>query len=385
MITSYTYEEYFFYELFDLINAGKNCETIQDKINLSEAIDYEDGCGNSALHRVAESGRTDIIKLLINNHHKVNSKNNAGDTPLHIAARSGELETVIALLNHGASFKARNLNDEPPIYVALQNDNPPILQTLLNADKRKTYLEVIELKSNSLLHVAVINETVKNVELLLKNKAYDFDLTNSANSTALEIAFNQVKFDYKDDSAKLPSKNLQMIELMLEYGAPIRSKILNTIDWHNESLLEPIFKLVNKVINDENINEKQKMSIKYIFSYSKESKEFFENYVKYRDEKKLESLNNDMLQKLKFNDNDKKIDEDFIKILTNITDLSMDTDEDYITQKMKFSNNDKAEQNDTTDFSLSSEMNQAHIHDDNGSDQLLGLDNNPEATDSHNV
>lgn len=60
----------------------------------------------AALHAAADSGREDIVKILLDAGHDAGSLDMHKATPLHRAAASGSLKTVTLLLNAGASLTA---------------------------------------------------------------------------------------------------------------------------------------------------------------------------------------------------------------------------------------------------------------------------------------
>ena len=88
-----------------------------------EALDY---FGDTPLHYAAQGGHTSIVELLLTKGASVETTNNFMDTPLHDAARGGHTSIVELLLMKGAPIEALNNNNHPPLHLAVmecENDD----------------------------------------------------------------------------------------------------------------------------------------------------------------------------------------------------------------------------------------------------------------------
>lgn len=85
------------YELICTVEAG-NKERVAELILELAPLNEQDQHGDTALHKAAYLGHTDVIVLLLNAHASPTIKNNAGRTPLHLAASQGYVEAVLSLM-----------------------------------------------------------------------------------------------------------------------------------------------------------------------------------------------------------------------------------------------------------------------------------------------
>jgi len=77
-----------------------------------------DSAGNTALHRAAENGVTDVVAVLLRYGADPNARNKEGRTPLHVAAERCRRDVVELLLRHGADPNARSARGATPLYYA---------------------------------------------------------------------------------------------------------------------------------------------------------------------------------------------------------------------------------------------------------------------------
>ena len=83
------------------------------------------------LHTASLNGRTQIVKLLIENRALVNCADKIGFTPLHAAAQEGHLDIARLLVNSGARTDATSIDGAMPIHSAVQNNRHQILTYLV--------------------------------------------------------------------------------------------------------------------------------------------------------------------------------------------------------------------------------------------------------------
>jgi ankyrin repeat protein len=65
-------------------------------------IDAQDEDGETSLHKAAENGDIDMVRLLISKKARVNVKNNAGKSALDLACAENESKVIEHLLKNGA-------------------------------------------------------------------------------------------------------------------------------------------------------------------------------------------------------------------------------------------------------------------------------------------
>lgn len=106
---------------------------ILKKLSLEESLKVHnwDKNGNNSLHRAAQSGNLERVKLLVKSGIDPNSRNNNGDTALRFAAENGHLEVIQYLVEQeGVDINARNNSGTSPLIVASLNNNPKIVNYL---------------------------------------------------------------------------------------------------------------------------------------------------------------------------------------------------------------------------------------------------------------
>src|SRR6185503_12346389 len=86
---------------------------------------------HTALMYAALSGRTAVVKALLDRGAAVNAKDNEGHTALMFAAVNGHSATVSMLLDHGADVNARANDGGTPLMLAVSGGATDIVQALL--------------------------------------------------------------------------------------------------------------------------------------------------------------------------------------------------------------------------------------------------------------
>jgi len=86
--------------------------------------------GETALHKAANSGCEEVVKLLLANGAEVNAKSNKGHTPLHRVAARGHKKIAELLLAKGAKVDAKDKWGRTPLDVAASEDHKDIVELL---------------------------------------------------------------------------------------------------------------------------------------------------------------------------------------------------------------------------------------------------------------
>ena len=94
-----------------------------------------DKYGNTPLHKGAEGGSREIVKLMLEHgaEKDINARAQFGYTPLHAGARSGSLDVVRLLLEHGAErdINARTAGGWTPLHGGAESGSAEVVALLL--------------------------------------------------------------------------------------------------------------------------------------------------------------------------------------------------------------------------------------------------------------
>ena len=88
----------------------------------------------TALHRAADRGWVDIVRLLL--HNGANARvttTSSGETALHLAAAHGHADITRELLKVGADPRLKANNGWTPLHAAMFNNHPEVARALIRA------------------------------------------------------------------------------------------------------------------------------------------------------------------------------------------------------------------------------------------------------------
>ncbi|KAA0714315.1 Ankyrin repeat and SOCS box protein 13 [Triplophysa tibetana] len=156
------------------------------------------------LHEACIQGHTQCVKLLLDAGAHVDARNIDASTPLCDACAAGSLECVKLLLDHGATVNPP-LFTFSPLHEACMGGNSQCVQLMID---KGALMEAHDCHFGTPLHVACARQHVDCVRVLLNAGAN----VNAAklHETALHHA------------AKV--RNLELIELLVEFGGNIHAK-----------------------------------------------------------------------------------------------------------------------------------------------------------------
>ncbi|XP_068005689.1 ankyrin repeat domain-containing protein 6 isoform X4 [Melanerpes formicivorus] len=112
-----------------------NTDVIATLIQDGCALDRQDKDGNTALHEACWHGFSQSAKVLVKAGANVLAKNKAGDTALHVAAALNHKKVVKLLLEAGADASVVNNAGQTPLEVARQHNNPEVALLLTKASQ----------------------------------------------------------------------------------------------------------------------------------------------------------------------------------------------------------------------------------------------------------
>ncbi|XP_072188810.1 ankyrin repeat domain-containing protein 6 isoform X1 [Excalfactoria chinensis] len=161
-----------------------NTDVIASLIQEGCALDRQDKDGNTALHEACWHGFSQSAKVLVKAGANVLAKNKAGNTPLHLACQNSHSQSTRVLLLGGSRADLKNNAGDTCLHVAARYNHLPIVRVLLSA-----FCSVHEKNQagDTALHVAAALNHRKVVKLLLEAGA-DTSVVNNAGQTPLEVA-----------------------------------------------------------------------------------------------------------------------------------------------------------------------------------------------------
>ncbi|NXG44017.1 ANKR6 protein, partial [Psilopogon haemacephalus] len=161
-----------------------NTDVIARLIQEGCALDRQDKDGNTALHEACWHGFSQSAKVLVKAGANVLAKNKAGNTPLHLACQNSHSQSTRVLLLGGSRADLKNNAGDTCLHVAARYNHLPIIRVLLSA-----FCSVHEKNQagDTALHVAAALNHKKVVKLLLEAGA-DASVVNNAGQTPLEVA-----------------------------------------------------------------------------------------------------------------------------------------------------------------------------------------------------
>ena len=221
----------------NLLKAAKEGRTEVVKLLLENGANVKqaDNDGETPLHFTAKRGHTEIAKLLLDNGAEVNQADKRGKTPLHTAAFRGRTEVVALLLEKGANIHAKDKYGKTPLHKAA---NVEIAKLLLD---KGADINAKDNDGQTPLHFTAYYGHTEIAKLLLDNGAEPNIAETEYGYTPLHVAANKghtevvklllaagANIDAKTNSGKTPLHHAadyghyEVCKLLLENGANVK-------------------------------------------------------------------------------------------------------------------------------------------------------------------
>lgn len=105
-------------------------ERIFKLVSVPVLLSNRDEKGKTPLHYAVQSGRIELVELLIDNKADINAKDANGQTPLHIAVKEGQTNVLELLLGKGADVNIRDETGRTPLGWASADKDKYIVNVL---------------------------------------------------------------------------------------------------------------------------------------------------------------------------------------------------------------------------------------------------------------
>ncbi|KAK3725015.1 hypothetical protein QZH41_017479, partial [Actinostola sp. cb2023] len=174
--------------------------------------------GQLAIHCAAARSRPGILEeLLVKGKANPNYKDNSGFTALHIAANTGRLEIVQVLLRHGADVTLRDNDGNTPAHIAAREGHVTTLTTLLqSANSSRVSMRYIldSTGSGSCLQLAVRRSHVEAANVCLQYGASTF---GNAHDTSPPLHTACIH------------GNIELVKLLVSSGASVHAEDIESM------------------------------------------------------------------------------------------------------------------------------------------------------------
>lgn len=179
-------------ELFNLIKNHKYNE-FKKKLNKDIDINIQDEYNNTLIHYAIIFNQIEIIKLLLSYQCKIDYIDTDGKTILYYPIKYGYNNILKILLNNSKNIigihidNIKDKNNNTPLHYASLYNNTEALDYLLNFSTN-IIINTIDNEGRTPLHIAVNNNNINNINLLLKQKVIQVNLFNNQGLSVLHIA-----------------------------------------------------------------------------------------------------------------------------------------------------------------------------------------------------
>ncbi|KFM68513.1 Nuclear factor NF-kappa-B p105 subunit, partial [Stegodyphus mimosarum] len=181
--------------LRELIACILQCEDVNSLLHsVQNIIPQQDDYGNSLLH-IAVSSQNVNLKIMrhllsVLSEDVVNLKNKQKETALHLAVKQNKERVLKLLLEKGGDLSIPNQDGNNCLHIAAKSDFVMCMEELLRTTKCSYFhaLNAHNYEGVSPLHFAVMNKSLKCMDLLLQAGAYVNIIEKKGGQTPLHMA-----------------------------------------------------------------------------------------------------------------------------------------------------------------------------------------------------
>ena len=192
-----------------------NLEMVKILIQMGANLDAKNDYGGTPLHYSAFYGKVTVAEYLIQMGAQTESScYNVGNTALHHAARFGFIEIAKTLLQNRANIEAKDVHGRTPLHVAVVLNQTDMAKFLIE-NGAQINAQCMGASGRNSLHLAVFRNDHEAVKYLVENGA-QVDVRDNENKTPFDVAdekqyFGIAKFlleKKREASDKNPPNNI---------------------------------------------------------------------------------------------------------------------------------------------------------------------------------
>ena len=169
----------------------ESIEAVENCLKEGCAIEEWDFYGRTPLLKVAELGKMDMMKCLIDKGANVNATDNTGETPLFCIAIWKEMDIVKLLVENGANVNAQDNKGVTPLLRAAQLGKIEMMKCLID---KGANVNAVDISGRTPLFCAVYRGPLESVQVLIDIGA-DVNATDNKGATPLVLAAQRGKMD----------------------------------------------------------------------------------------------------------------------------------------------------------------------------------------------
>jgi ankyrin repeat protein len=238
-------------KIFNLIKTGK-VDELKEVLKVSNHnLNHEIYGEKIPIHIAVENNNIEIVKYLIEEK-KVNMnirENYNRRTPLHIASERGFLDIVKYLIEKGANINIVDVLTETACQLSIRNKHVDVAKYFIEYFKTNNIINTPDFEGNYYIHIAVSQNSIEIVKLLIENKICNVYMENNYAKTPLIIAceigsieivkylvekgsdidkeyfitYSLSKFNSNPLSISIEKKHTNVVKYLIEKGAEINT------------------------------------------------------------------------------------------------------------------------------------------------------------------
>ncbi|VVU95179.1 Ankyrin repeats (3 copies) [seawater metagenome] len=188
-----------------------NIKAFEILIENGSSLLIKDKKSNDALHLAVQYKRIELLKKILGYKININTINSNGDTALHLACTYNYTNIALLLITKGADLNMKNYKEQAtPLLYSIAQDNFELIENFI---KNNVDVNIQDAYGNTALHLAVLEQTSKSIEILIQDPNINFNLVNLDGNTPLHIILEEYSienaYSFVDKIVKKTNLNIQ--------------------------------------------------------------------------------------------------------------------------------------------------------------------------------